>query len=122
MKPKILVLDEPTASLDPRGVTKIIKLLDYINKELNITLIFSTHDVDIVPLLATRVYLLNKGNVILEGSTEEVFSNKEILRSIDLRLPRVAHLVEILNRDGKIEVDKLPLTIGQARRVLEQGK
>lgn len=122
MKPKILVLDEPTASLDPRGVTKIIKLLDYINKELNITLIFSTHDVDIVPLLATRVYLLNKGNVILEGSTEEVFSNKEILRSIDLRLPRVAHLVEILNRDRKIDVGKLPLTIGQARRVLEQRK
>ncbi len=59
---------------------------------------------------------------MVQGSTKEVFSNKEILRSIDLRLPRVAHLVEILNRDGKVDVERLPLTIGQARRVLEQGK
>lgn len=119
MKPKVLVLDEPTASLDPRGVSKLIKLLDYINKEFNITLIFSTHDVDIVPLLADRVYLIDKGKIVLNGSTEEVFDNKEIIRKMDLRLPRVAHLVEILEKDGEVQVDKLPLTIGQARKILK---
>jgi cobalt/nickel transport system ATP-binding protein len=119
MKPKVLVLDEPTASLDPRGVSKLIKLLDYINKKFNITLIFSTHDVDIVPLLADRVYLIDKGKIVLNGSTEEVFDNKEIIRKMDLRLPRVAHLVEILEKDGEVQVDKLPLTIGQARKILK---
>lgn len=119
MKPKVLVLDEPTASLDPRGVSKLIKLLDYINKEFNITLIFSTHDVDIVPLLADRVYLIDKGKIVLKGSTEEVFDNKEIIRKMDLRLPRVAHLVEILEKDGEVKVDRLPLTIGQARKILK---
>lgn len=122
MKPKVLVLDEPTASLDPRGAIKLVKLLNYINKELGITLIFSTHDVDIVPLLANKVYLLDKGKFILKGSTDEVFSHKETLRKINLRMPRVSHLVEILNRDGYLNIKKLPLTISQARKIIENDQ
>lgn len=124
MKPKVLVLDEPTAALDPRGVSQIVKLLNYINSKLNITLIFATHDVDIVPLLADRIYLLNKGEIVLSGTTKEVFSNKKVIRDIGLRLPRIAHLAEILEKDGVIKLDngELPLTIGQIRRVLENQK
>ena len=121
MRPKVMVLDEPTAALDPRGVSKLIKLLNFINRELGITLIFATHDVDIVPLLADRVYLLSEGEIILGGTTEEVFSHKETLREIDLRLPRVAHLAELLERDGILEMDKLPLTIGQAKKIIEKN-
>lgn len=120
MKPKVMVLDEPTAALDPRGVSKLIKLLNLINSELGITLIFATHDVDIVPLMADRVYILSKGEFILSGTTEEVFKHKEILRKIELRLPRVAHLVELLEKDGVIEDNELPLTIGQAKKMLEK--
>ncbi|MBR9648237.1 energy-coupling factor ABC transporter ATP-binding protein, partial [Clostridium tyrobutyricum] len=65
MKPKVLVLDEPTAALDPIGVSQLIKLLNSINKDLKITIIFSTHDVDIVPLLADRIFVLNKGEIVL---------------------------------------------------------
>lgn len=122
MKPKVLVLDEPTAALDPRGVSKLINLLDTINRDLGITLIFATHDIDIVPLLADRVYLLSKGKIVLEGTTTEVFSHKETIRSIDLRLPRVAHLAELLARDGTLNMDNMPLTIGQAKRLLEKDK
>jgi cobalt/nickel transport system ATP-binding protein len=122
MKPKVLVLDEPTAALDPRGVNKLIRLLDSINCDLGITLIFATHDIDVVPLLADRVYLLSKGEVVLDGTTTEVFSHKETIRQIDLRLPRVAHLAELLERDGALRMDSLPLTIGQARKLLEQDK
>ena len=122
MKPKVMVLDEPTAALDPRGVYKLIKLLDSINKEFGITLIFATHDVDTVPLLADRVYLLDKGEIVMGGTTEEVFNQKEVIRKIDLRLPRVAHLVEILDKDGVLNADTLPLTIGQAKHFLEKNK
>ncbi|WP_407311308.1 energy-coupling factor ABC transporter ATP-binding protein [Desulfosporosinus sp. SB140] len=122
MRPEVLVLDEPTAALDPRGVSNLVKLLNAINRDLGITLIFATHDVDIVPLLADRVFLLSKGEIVLAGTTEEVFSHKEIIRQIDLRLPRVAHLVELLARDGLLDKDSLPLTIGQAKNLLEQGK
>lgn len=120
MKPKILVLDEPTVALDPRGVNKLIKLLNKINKELGITLIFATHDVDIVPLLADRIYVLNSGKTILSGSASEVFSKKDILRKINLRLPRIAHLIEILQKDGYLDTNTLPLTIGQAKHLLEE--
>lgn len=122
MKPKILVLDEPTSTLDPHGVSNLIRLLDSINHDLGITLIFATHDVDIVPLLANRAFLLDKGEILFGGSIEEVFDQKEILRKIDLRLPRVAHLAEILERDGILKLDHLPLTIGQAKKLLEQNK
>lgn len=122
MKPKILVLDEPTSTLDPHGVSNLIRLLDSINRDLGITLIFATHDVDIVPLLANRAFLLDKGEILFGGSIEEVFDQKEILRKIDLRLPRVAHLAEILERDGILKLDHLPLTIGQAKKLLEQNK
>ncbi len=63
MKPEVLVLDEPTSSLDPRGVAQLVKLLNDINQSLNITLVFATHDVDVVPLLADRIYVLNRGRI-----------------------------------------------------------
>lgn len=120
MKPEIMVLDEPTSALDPKGVSDLLNLLNSINKDLGITLIFATHDVDIVPLLANRVYLLNQGEVILSGTTEEVFSHRETIRSINLRLPRVTHLVELLVEEGLIETDELPLTIEQAKKLFEK--
>lgn len=122
MKPKVMVMDEPTTALDPRGVSRLIKLLNSINKELGITLIFATHDVDIVPLLANRVYVLNKGETILSGTTNEVFCHKDILRKINLRLPRIAHLTEILEHDGFLKMDSMPLTIGQAKHLFESKK
>ena len=99
----------------PSGVTSIIELLNEINRELGITLIFASHDADIVPLLADRIYLMDKGEIVLAGTTAEVLQHKDVVRSIGLRLPRVAHLAEILARDCDLDVDELPLTIGQAR-------
>jgi cobalt/nickel transport system ATP-binding protein len=121
MKPDVLVLDEPTASLDPQGVHSFLKLLNKINKEMGITLIFSSHDTDIIPLLSDRLYLLNAGKILLSGTTAEVFAQKDILRHNGLRLPRVAHLIEILGNDLCLPQDDLPLTISQARRTLQKA-
>lgn len=120
MNPEILVLDEPTASLDPRGVSQLLALLNEINRELNITLIFSTHDVDVVPLLADRIYLMNSGKIILSGTTVEVFSQIDIIRQNNLRLPRVAHLAELLIKERLLSTDSLPLTIGQAKKMIDR--
>ncbi|MGO9621814.1 MAG: energy-coupling factor ABC transporter ATP-binding protein [Desulfobaccales bacterium] len=120
MKPDVLVLDEPTAALDPQGASSLVMLLNKINKEMGMTLIFSSHDADIIPLLADRVYLMNAGEIILSGTTAEVFAQKDIIRKIGLRLPRVAHLIEILGKQGCLRTEQLPLTIGQARQVLEK--
>ncbi|WP_215781492.1 energy-coupling factor ABC transporter ATP-binding protein [Paludibacterium sp. B53371] len=120
MRPKVLVLDEPTNALDPKAAGMLVSLLNQINRELGVTLLFATHDVDIVPLLADRVFLLDRGRMLLGGSPAEVFNQREVVRAIDLRLPRVAHLAEILMRDGLIPEGPLPLSIGQARTLLRQ--
>ena len=117
MKPEIMILDEPMANLDPRTATKILRLLLQLNKELGITLIIATHDVDLVPLFATKICILNKGKIILEGTPEEVFSQAETIRSLDLRLPRITHLFEILTKNNQVNAgEHIPLTIGDARR------
>ena len=118
MQLEVLVLDEPTAALDPMGAAKIINLLNAINRELGITVVFATHDVDIVPLLADRVYVMDKGEIKLSGSTREVFARKDLIRAHNLRLPRVAHLAELLEREGSCRFPALPLTIGEAREEL----
>lgn len=118
MKPEVLVLDEPPAALDPRGVAQLIGLLNEINRKMNITLVFATHDVEVVPLLADRVYVMNRGRIVLTGSTAEVFSDVGAIRGNNLRLPRVAHLVELLQRDRAQGNAVLPLTIGQARKAI----
>jgi cobalt/nickel transport system ATP-binding protein len=121
MRPDVLVLDEPTAALDPHGVHSFLRLLNKINKEMGITLIFSSHDTDIIPLLSDRVYLLNAGQIVLSGTTAEVFAQRDVLRDNGLRLPRVAHLTEILGNDRLLPQEELPLTISQARRTLQKA-
>jgi cobalt/nickel transport system ATP-binding protein len=117
MKPEIMVLDEPMANLDPRTASKILRLLLQLNKDLGITLIIATHDVDLVPLFATKICIMNKGKIILEGTPEEVFSQAKTIRSLDLRLPRITHLFEILRKKNQVNAsDHIPLTIGEARR------
>ncbi len=118
MKPEVIILDEPTAGLDPAGAREIMRLLVKLNKEERITIFMATHDVDLVPLYADRVFVLFKGGILLAGTPQEVFNQKERLRNAQLRLPRVAHLGEILFKKDNLLIDKLPLTIGEARRMV----
>ena len=116
MRPKIMVLDEPTSGLDPKGASHILQLLYQLNKE-GMTIVISTHDVDMVPLYASTVYILSKGKIIKEGSPQTVFEDVKTIRDANLRLPRIAHLMEILKKEDKLPLDKpYPLTIGEARR------
>ena len=76
MKPQILVLDEPTNSLDPQGAQTLVALLNKLNRELGVTLIFATHDVDITPLLADRVVFIERGAIKFSGLPAEAFRQK----------------------------------------------
>ncbi len=121
MKPKIMVLDEPTSGLDPKGASQILRLLYKLNNE-GITIVISTHDVDLVPLYASKVYIISEGKIIKEGTAPEVFEDVKTIRGANLRLPRIAHLMEILEKEDKLPFDKpYPLTIGEARkRILKE--
>ncbi len=116
MEPSVMILDEPTAGLDPHGVSDILRLLRQLRDELRIAIILATHDMDIVPLYCDKVYLLSEGRMAEAGSPEELFAHPELLRENHLRLPRIAHLMEILSdRDG-LSIDRGAATIGAARR------
>lgn len=116
MDPEIMILDEPTSGLDPKGASHILQLLYGLNKE-GMTIVISTHDVDLVPVYSSQIYLISDGEIIAQGLPNEVFSDVDTIREADLRLPRMAHLAEILEKEDKVDFDgAYPLTIGQARR------
>jgi len=100
MRPEVIVLDEPTAGLDPLSSARILELITEMNRELGITMLLSTHDVDVVPYFAERVFVLHHGKLEADGSPEEIFNDPELLRKAHLRLPRVAEVFEMLQQEG----------------------
>ena len=117
MQPEVIIMDEPTSNLDPRATSDILHLLLQLNKESGITLLLATHDVDMVPLFANRLYILDKGKLVSEGSPKELFSDTEMIRRVNLRSPRITHLFEVLKKENNLPINpKLPLTISEARR------
>ena len=120
MNPELIILDEPTAGLDPVGVSEILNLLQDIKEKMGISIIIATHDIDLVPLYCDEVYILDKGMVVFEGTPEFLFSNPQILREHSLRLPRITHLMNILSNQDKLNVDKTASTISQARKSIKK--
>lgn len=120
MQPAVIILDEPTAGLDPYGVSEILNILQKINEAMGITVILSTHDIDLVPLYCHDVFVLNKGRVVFQGTPEELFVNPALLREHNLRLPRIAHLMGILYHKDNLKVDKTASTISKARKSIKE--
>lgn len=114
MKPEIMVLDEPTAGLDPQGVVLLSKLLRELNEE-GITIIISTHDVDLVPIYAQKVFVLVDGLLIGEGTPKEIFAKPEILEQANLKVPIVTELFQKLEDEGFDMEGDYPLTIDEAK-------
>lgn len=118
MKPSILILDEPTAGLDPAGESMIMRLLHRLNRQQDITVILATHSVDLLPLFADRIYLLSRGRVLREGPAREIFCDRDLIAQASLRLPYVSHLLDDLNRLDGVPIEDVPLTLGEARTLL----
>ena len=99
MEPKCIVLDEPTAMLDPRGRREVIDTVSRLNREKGITVVLITHHMD-EAAKADRVVVLDKGKVAADGTPREVFSQVELLHSIGLASPETVELCWELNRQG----------------------
>ncbi|HWR89656.1 MAG TPA: ATP-binding cassette domain-containing protein [Dissulfurispiraceae bacterium] len=113
---EILLLDEPTAGLDPMGEYKMMNLLMKLNRERAVTIVMATHSVDLVPLFLSRLYILSKGRIVRGGTPEEVFTAPEEMSRVKLRLPQIAELIYKLKHEDGISFKRIPLTIGEARR------
>ena len=107
MQPKCIVLDEPTAMLDPRGRREVIDTIGQLNREKGITVVLITHHMD-EAAKASRVVVLHKGKVAADGTPKEVFSQVELLHNLGLAAPETVELCQQLNQEGyRLPLDAL---------------
>ena len=120
MKPDVLVLDEPTAGLDPKGRLEMMEMFYKLNKEQNMTIVLVTHQMNDVSDYADHVIVIESGNVVKEGSPKEVFSDASWLLEKQLGVPTTLAFVEKLKEKGW-STDKMPLTLDElAEAILEE--
>jgi len=100
MEPQVLVLDEPTAGLDPQGVRDLIELINSLAQKYGITVIFSTHEVSLIPEVADCLYVMDHGQIVAHGTIEEVFVQQELLTSVRLDVPLLPKLIRTLQESG----------------------
>mgnify|MGYP001359761729 CR=1 FL=1 len=113
---EILLLDEPTAGLDPMGEYRMMKLLKRLNEESGVTIVMATHSVDLVPLFIDSLHILSRGRIVRGGTPEEVFTAPDEMAAVKLRLPHIAELIHKLKHEDRVGFERVPLTIGEARR------
>ncbi|MCR4432160.1 MAG: energy-coupling factor transporter ATPase [Tepidanaerobacteraceae bacterium] len=109
MKPQCIILDEPTAMLDPVGRKEVIKTVKKLNREEGKTIVLITHFMD-EAVMADRVLVMSKGRLVMEGTPRQVFSRVEKLKSIGLDVPQVTELAHQLKRAG-VEIRPDLLTV-----------
>jgi energy-coupling factor transport system ATP-binding protein len=100
MQPKVLILDEPTAGLDPKGRDRILEMIKSYRERTGSTVLLVSHSMEDVAKIATKVLVMNKGQVEMYGTVDEVYSHSEELRNIGLNVPQVSKVFEILKNNG----------------------
>ncbi|WP_136515032.1 energy-coupling factor ABC transporter ATP-binding protein [Geomonas edaphica] len=118
---EILLLDEPTAGLDPMGEYRMMELLTRLNRDQGVTIVMATHSVDLVPIFLHQLHILSRGRLIRGGAPEEVFTAPDELANVKLRLPHIAELIYQLKHEEGFSFSRLPLTIGEARREMVEA-
>ena len=100
MRPSVLILDEPTAGLDPRGRDKILSMLEELHNRENVTILMVSHSMDDMARLATRLIVMSEGKIVAQGTPREVFAREAMMTSIGLDVPDAARLCALLRSKG----------------------
>ena len=119
MNPEILILDEPTAMLDPKGRSEVLKTIKILNREMGITVVLITHYMD-EATEADRTIVMDSGKIVLDGTPREVFKKVELLKSLGLDVPQVTELVYELSKLG-IDLPKDILTADECFNAITGG-
>ena len=117
MEPKILILDEPTAGLDPKGRDDILAQIKILHDNYNMTIILVSHSMEDVARIASRVIVMNNGDIALDGTVSEVFKQIDILEKIGLGVPQVTYMINRL-RDRGFDISDDIFTIEDAKEAL----
>jgi cobalt/nickel transport system ATP-binding protein len=115
MEPEVLVLDEPTAGLDPQGVHDLVGFINSLSKKYGMTVVFSTHDVGLVAEVSDYIYVMNKGKFVAEGSVEQIFVQPDMLRSMRLDVPVLPKLLRSLQKQ------EIPVTMAYTYEDVEKS-
>lgn len=119
MNPKILILDEPTAGLDPRGKNEIFKFISDLHKNLGITVILVSHSMEDIARLAERVIVINKGKIAMDGRPKEIFNDTDKLESVGLSAPQITLLMKRLKKIIP-EINDSIFTVDEAKMELSK--
>lgn len=111
MKPEIMILDEPTAGLDPEGVDKVLNILNDINSE-GMSIVISSHDIEMVNQFADKIFVLYDGEIIAQGDKHQIFSDKELIKKAHLRPPVTTEILYKLKENG-LDVDTEKITVDE---------
>ena len=120
MRPEIMILDEPTAGLDPEGVDKVLNILNNLNKE-GMSIVISSHDIEMVNGFAEKIFVLNEGEILASGDKHEIFSNKELLKTAHLKAPITTEILYRLKEKG-YDVDTTKITIDEVVEEITRTK
>jgi len=111
MKPEIMVMDEPTTGLDPKGADQVLDILYKLNEE-DMSIIIASHDVEMVTQFANKIFVLHDGEIIGQGTPEDIFNDHEMVKKAHLKPPKAAELLHLLKKQG-LSLD-IKLTIDEA--------
>ena len=117
MEPKVLILDEPTAGLDPAGRDEILREIHEIYEKKKITIIIVSHSMEDIASLANRIIVMKDGQVYMDDSPREIFKHKEELEEIGLGVPQVTSFMRKLKEKG-LDVDTSAITVTEAKKIL----
>jgi len=120
MRPRILVLDEPTSMLDHPGTRSVLNLIDKIKRETKMTLLVVEHRIEWIAEHADRVLVMSEGKIVGEGDPKDVFSNRELVSKTGIRPPQVSEIFYYLNEALGASNNKVPITIDEALRDLRR--
>jgi len=118
MKPEVLILDEPTAGLDPKGRDEILAQVKKLHKEMNITVILVSHSMEDVAKYVDRLIVMDNGKASLDGTPKEIFGHVEELEKMGLAVPQVTYLVQELKKKG-FEIEQNVITVEQAVQLIK---
>ena len=117
MKPDVLILDEPTAGLDPAGRDEILGLVSKMHKDLGVTIMLGSHSMEDVAEYVDRIIVMNQGSVMFDDTPKEVFSHYKELETVGLAAPQVTYLVNELREKG-LPVDTSATTVKEAAQAI----
>ncbi|WP_053955674.1 energy-coupling factor transporter ATPase [Inediibacterium massiliense] len=101
MKPEVLILDEPTAGLDPKSRDEVLNQIKILHEKYKITIILVSHSMEDIARLVDKIFVMHQGNLVLTGEPKEVFSKAEYLESLGLGVPQITNLMKKLKKIGK---------------------